>query len=248
MRRSTYTPHNKNAQIDAEILEKVDFRTETIFCLQYSRGAILKKSELKIMQIHASEMDNFSYLIYCQETLRGAAIDPSMRPELLLKEIDNRGIKLDLLLNTHGHADHIAGNAVILEHTGAKLAAHPVDITNPDIVLAEGTRLELGKGIIDVMHTPGHTPGSVIFKFDHQIVTGDTLFVSRCGRADLPGSDVVALYDSLQRLKKLPEDTVVYPGHDYGPTATSTIGWELKNNDYFKCPDLQSFTKLRLEG
>jgi glyoxylase-like metal-dependent hydrolase (beta-lactamase superfamily II) len=193
-------------------------------------------------------MDNFSYLIYCLETLRGAAIDPSMRPELLLKEIDTRGVKLDLLLNTHGHPDHIAGNAVILDHTGAKLAAHPADVPNPDILLSEGLEIMLGKGIIEVMHTPGHTPGSVIFKIGQQIITGDTLFVSRCGRADLPGSDVVALYNSLQRLKNLPEETEIYPGHDYGPTVTSTIGWELKNNDYLKCPDLRSFTKLRLEG
>jgi glyoxylase-like metal-dependent hydrolase (beta-lactamase superfamily II) len=169
-----------------------------------------------------------------------------MRPELLLDEIKKRGIKLEFLLNTHGHSDHISGNAVILNNTGVKLAAHPADMPNADILLAEGSQIELGEGRIEVMHTPGHTPGSVVFKTADQIVTGDTLFVSRCGRADLPGSDVVALYQSLQRLKKLPEETIVYPGHDYGPTVTSTIGWELKNNDYLKCPDLQSFTKLRL--
>lgn len=208
----------------------------------------MKKSEFKIIQIHASEMDNFSYLVYCQETLRGAAIDPSMRPELLLKEIDRQGVKLDFLLNTHGHADHIAGNSVIIEHTGAKLAAHPADMTDANILLLEGSQIVLGNGTIDVMHTPGHTPGSLVFKIGPRIVTGDTLFVSRCGRADLPGSDVVALYDSLQRLKKLPEETKVYPGHNYGPSVTSTIGWELKNNDYLKCPDLKSFTKLRMEG
>ena len=201
---------------------------------------------LQIVQIHASEMDNFSYLIYCPETLRGAAIDPSMRPELLLEEATKLGVKLELLLNTHGHQDHITGNALILERTGAKLAAHPLDVPNPDISLMEGSRLELGRGIIEVMHTPGHTPGSVVFKIGNQIITGDTLFVSRCGRADLPGSDVAALYDSLQRLKTLPEKTKVYPGHDYGPTATSTIGWELKNNDFLKCPDIQSFIQLRL--
>lgn len=203
-------------------------------------------SMLQIVQIHASEMDNFSYLIYCPETLQGASIDPSMRPELLLEEAAKLSVKLELLLNTHGHQDHIAGNALILEQTGARLAAHPDEVPNPDISLMEGSRLELGNGIIEIMHTPGHTPGSVVFKTGDQIITGDTLFVSRCGRADLPGSDVTALYNSLQRLKKLPERTKVYPGHDYGPTVTSTIGWELKNNDFLKCPDLQSFIELRL--
>ncbi len=193
-------------------------------------------------------MDNFSYLIYCQKTLRGAAIDPSMRPELLLEKATTLGVKLELLLNTHGHQDHVAGNDIIIEQTGAMLAAHPADVQNPDIPLAEGSKLELGNGIVEVIHTPGHTPGSVVFKTNDQIMTGDTLFVSRCGRADLPGSNVVALYNSLQRLKKLPKQTKIYPGHNYGPTATSTIGWELQNNDYFKCPDLKSFTKLRLES
>lgn len=203
-------------------------------------------SMLQTIQIHASKMDNFSYLIYCPETLQGAAIDPSMQPELLLEEAAELGVKVKLLLNTHGHQDHTAGNTLILERTGARLAAHPLDVPNPDISLMEGSRLELGNGIIEVMHTPGHTPGSVIFKIDKQIITGDTLFVSRCGRADLPGSDATALYDSLQRLKALPEETQIYPGHDYGPTKTSTIGWELKNNDFLKCPDLKNFIKLRL--
>ncbi|MDX2479612.1 MAG: hydroxyacylglutathione hydrolase family protein [Desulfuromusa sp.] len=203
---------------------------------------------LKIVQIHASAMDNFSYLIYCPKTLRGAAVDPSMRPALLLEQADKLGVKVVLLLNTHGHQDHIAGNESILKHTGARLAAHQSDVPCPDISLAEGSRLELGGSIIEVMHTPGHTPGSVIFKTGNQIITGDTLFVGRCGRADLPGSDVAALYNSLQRLKTLAGETQIYPGHDYGPTVTSTISWELRNNDYLKCPDLQSFIKLRLEN
>ncbi|MFK5927387.1 MAG: hydroxyacylglutathione hydrolase family protein [Desulfuromusa sp.] len=202
---------------------------------------------LKIIQILASEMDNFAYLVYCPVTRQGAAIDPSMRPELLLEKIAELGVKLKYLLNTHGHPDHVAGNPVILEQTGAKLAAHPADVPNPDISLKEGFRFELGNGCLEVMHTPGHSPGSVVFKTDNQIITGDTLFVSRCGRANLPGSDVVALYKSLQRLKKLPKETRIYPGHNYGPTVTSTIGWELNNNDYLKCKNLQSFTKLRLE-
>ncbi|MCF6267400.1 MAG: hydroxyacylglutathione hydrolase family protein [Desulfuromusa sp.] len=202
---------------------------------------------LQIIQIHASDMDNFSYLIYCPETLRGAAVDPSMRPELLLDRAAKLDVTLDFLLNTHGHQDHIAGNGLILEQTGAKLAAHPLDLPDPDISLADGSRLVLGNGIIEVMHTPGHTPGSIVFKTGQRIITGDTLFVGRCGRADLPGSNATELYHSLQRLKILPKETQVYPGHDYGSSVTSTIGWELENNDYFKCPDLQSFIKLRRE-
>lgn len=202
--------------------------------------------ELKIIQLAASQMDNFSYLLYCPETFLGAVIDPSMRPELLLNKASELGITITLLLNTHGHQDHTAGNPLILAQTSAKLAAHPEEISDPDIILMEGSQLQLGHGTIKVLHTPGHTPGSLVFLTGDKMITGDTLFVSRCGRADLPGSDVVELYHSLQRLKLLPRDTKVYPGHHYGPMTSSTIGWELEHNEFFKCPDLESFTTLRM--
>ncbi len=201
---------------------------------------------LKIIQFDASEMDNYSYLVYCPKTLEGAIVDPSMHPERPLKEADARDISLKLLLNTHGHQDHIAGNPEILARPGVQLAAHPAELPQADIPLQEGSKIRLGEGEIEVLHTPGHTPGSLVFKTGSAIISGDTLFVSRCGRADLPGSDVEQLYDSLLRLKKLPPETKVYPGHNYGPTPTSTIGWELENNEFIRCPDLPSFIKLRL--
>ena len=201
---------------------------------------------LEIIQIDASEMDNYSYLIYCPQTMQGAAVDPSMRPERLLDEAKQRGVTLNLLLNTHGHQDHIAGNPQIQAHAEVTLAAHPMDLSQAELKLADGTKLKIGNGSIEVLHTPGHTPGSLVFRTGKAIITGDTLFVSRCGRADLPGSNVEDLYQSLQRLKQLPAETRVYPGHNYGPTPTSTIGWELDNNEFLKCPDLPSFIKLRL--
>lgn len=204
--------------------------------------------ELNIVQFLASTMDNFSYLVYCPESLEGAVIDPSQRPELPLEKAREAGINIKLLLNTHGHQDHIVGNPQILQQTQARLAAHPLDIEDADIPLAEGDRLKLGNGELLVMHTPGHTPGSVVFRNGNSIITGDTLFVSRCGRADFPTSDVKQLYTSLQRLKQLPQETVVYPGHDYGPTPTSTLEWELKNNEFLTRPDLDSFIKLRMGG
>lgn len=203
-------------------------------------------ADLVIVQLDASEMDNFSYLIYCPETLQGAAVDPSMRPEVLLAEAERRGVTLTLLLNTHGHQDHIAGNPQIMAQSNVQLAASQIDLPSPDIPLTEGTKILLGNGEIEALHTPGHTPGSVIFKIGAKIITGDTLFVSRCGRADLPGSNVADLYNSLQRLKALPPETHIYPGHNYGPTTTSTIGWEQSNNDFLNCPDLASFIKLRI--
>jgi glyoxylase-like metal-dependent hydrolase (beta-lactamase superfamily II) len=202
--------------------------------------------ELNIVQLHASTMDNFSYLVYCPQSGQAAAVDPSQRPELLIQKAAELGVTINLLLNTHGHQDHVAGNPLILEQTQAKLAAHPAEVNQPDICLEEGSRLKLGHGEITVLHTPGHTPGSLVFRSGSFIITGDTLFVSRCGRADLPGSDVKHLYQSLQRLKTLPAETRVYPGHDYGPTPTSTLGWEFEHNEFIKAPDLESFIHLRM--
>ncbi|PLX97327.1 MAG: hypothetical protein C0622_13215 [Desulfuromonas sp.] len=202
--------------------------------------------ELEIVQLAASEMKNFSYLIYCPETLIGAAVDPSLRPEVLIAAAEERGVTLKLLLNTHGHRDHTAGNALIREQSGAQLAAHRDDVPEAEIPLGDGNTLEMGSGRIEVLHTPGHSPGSLVFKCGAQIITGDTLFVSRCGRADLNGSDVRKLYTSLQRLKKLPPETHVWPGHDYGPTPSSTLGWELEHNDFIRCTDLESFIRLRM--
>jgi glyoxylase-like metal-dependent hydrolase (beta-lactamase superfamily II) len=201
---------------------------------------------LNIVQIAASDMQNYSYLLYCPQTLQGAVIDPSMSPQRLLDEADKLGVELRYLLNTHGHNDHIAGNGQILARTEAKLAAHPADVTNAEIALTDGTVIRLGEGTIEVLHTPGHTPGSVIFKSGDMLITGDTLFVGRCGRADFPGSDVEALYNSLQRIKELPPETVIYPGHDYGTTPTSTVQRELTSNHFLNCPDLESFVRLRM--
>lgn len=201
---------------------------------------------LAIIQLKTSAMENFSYLLYCPETREGAVVDPSMSPHLLLEEAANRGVTLRLLLNTHGHQDHIKGNDDILAAGDIKLAAHPQDVPGADIPLAEGMQLPIGNSCITVIHTPGHSPGSVVFATADALISGDTLFVGRCGRADLPGSDVRQLYTSLQRLKKLPATTRVYPGHDYGPLPNSTIAWELEHNEFIKCPDLESFIALRM--
>lgn len=201
---------------------------------------------LEIVQIKAGQMENFSYLIYCPQTRRAAAVDPSLAPEHLLEEARRRELTVELLINTHGHRDHTAGNGQVLEKTQAKLAGHSRDVPQAQLPLEDGSTLELGEGRIEVLHTPGHTPGSICLHAGGGLVTGDTLFVTFVGRADMPGSDPEALYRSLQRLAEYPPETRVYPGHDYGPKPVSTIGYEKENNPYLKCTTLQEFLKLRM--
>jgi hydroxyacylglutathione hydrolase len=202
---------------------------------------------IEVVQVRAGQMENFSYLVYCSSTREGAAVDPSFAPEALLEAAAAQGVTLKILVNTHGHRDHIAGNEEILIRTGALLAAHPLDLPQADVPLEEGSILEIGEGRITVLHTPGHTPGSLTLHTPGALITGDTLFVTFVGRADLAGSDPAALYHSLMRLASFPEDTIVYPGHDYGPQPVSTIGFEREHNPYLQCPDLESFLQLRMK-
>jgi hydroxyacylglutathione hydrolase len=190
--------------------------------------------------------DNFTYLLICPATAQAMGVDPGRDPEVLLDELRRRGLTLVVLANTHGHADHTAGNAAVLAATGARHAAHPAELPGVDLPLGEGSVLTVGTLKVAVLHTPGHTPGSLVFHVGDALLTGDTLFVSRCGRADLPGSDPAALYHSLGRLGSLPGPTRVFPGHDYGPQPISTIAWERANNPYLRCPDLASFIRMRM--
>jgi len=201
---------------------------------------------LEILQIKAGQADNFSYLIFSPTTSSGIAVDPSFGPEDLLAAAQERHVVIEILVDTHGHRDHVAGNELILRETGAKLAAHPLDIPEADLPLKDGTRLSLGEDIVEILHTPGHTRGSITLNPPGALITGDTLFVTFVGRADLSGSDPTALYHSLRRLAAFAPETVVYPGHDYGPRPTSTIGFERENNPYLQCSDLESFLKLRM--
>ncbi len=200
----------------------------------------------EIVQVPITGTDNFSYLVICPQTGKALGVDPGVSPESLLSVIRSRDLSLQVLVNTHGHPDHIAGNAEVLKATGAKLAANLLDVSKVDIALSEGSQLQIGAITVDILHTPGHTPGSLVINPPGALITGDTLFVTRCGRADFHGSDPAALYHSLLRLAAFPPETKVFPGHDYGPKPQSTIAFEREHNEYMKCLDLECFLKLRM--
>jgi len=206
----------------------------------------MRVSALEIIQIPAGEMANFSYLLFCPETRQGIAVDPSLEPQHLLDVINQHQVKLTWLVNTHGHRDHIFGNALILKATGAKLAAHPLAGIHVDKALVDGDVLMIGANPVKILHTPGHTPADIALNPPGALITGDTLFVTKVGRADMPGSDPAVMYASLLRLAAFPGETLVFPGHDYGPRPYSTIEFERQHNPYLRCPDLESFLTLRM--
>ena len=195
-----------------------------------------------------------TYIVVCPQTGASAVIDPAGEPERILALIKEKSAHITLILNTHGHADHVQANEALKRASGAPVCMHAEDdlfFTDPerreriehelglppappaDRLLADGDILELGSLRVEVIHTPGHTPGSVCFKVNGHLFTGDTLFVGDVGRTDLSGGSLDRLIQSLaSRIIDLPPETVVWPGHDYGETPTSTIGRERAENPY----------------
>ena len=186
-----------------------------------------------IKQIAIGYMDNFSYLIGCENTRQALVIDPGSDVDQIVSLARKENLEIVTIVNTHGHGDHTAGNAALKERTGARVVIHELDgdrYPAADVLLSDEKTLQLGDLTVDVIHTPGHTPGGICLHARGNLFTGDTLFVGDSGRTDLAGGDRPSMGKSICRLMELPDDTVVWPGHDYGPTPSSTLGWEKRNN------------------
>ncbi len=191
---------------------------------------------------------NFTYLVAERPGGDAVVIDPSFGIEPVLKSIDAHGVKVRYVLNTHSHRDHVAGNREVKERTGARVVAHRAAPLDQDVSVEEGSTLEAGYLHFQVLHTPGHTKDSVLYVFEGQVATGDTLFVGECGRTDLPGGDPGEMYDSLfQRVLALDDGLVVLPGHDYGATPTSTVGRERVENYVLKPRSREEFVRFLRE-
>ncbi|MDA2915989.1 MBL fold metallo-hydrolase [Nitrospinae bacterium AH_259_B05_G02_I21] len=200
---------------------------------------------------------NFCYLLGCNKTGIGAIVDPSEEVPAILELAEREGISVQHILLTHAHGDHCSGVPEVVQATGAPIAVHAAEADNFQghgdynvVALQDGDTVALGEVHLEVIHTPGHSPGGVSFYHapSKQVLTGDCLFVGYCGRADLVGSDPEALWRSLQRLADLPDETVTYPGHNYGVTPTSTIGEQKATNPYYLCASMEEFVELRLYG
>ena len=212
----------------------------------------------------AGQMVNFVYLIGDKDAGECLLVDPAWDVAGLLRTAEEDGMNVTGALATHYHPDHVGGDlfgtqveglARLLELRGVKVHVHTDEahgvkvmtgLSDSDLVRHEGgDRVRVGEVEITLLHTPGHTPGSQCFLLGNRLISGDTLFVQGCGRVDLPGGDPEEMYRTLTgRLAALPEDTVLYPGHDYGPTPTSTLGEERRSNTYLRVPDLDSWLRL----
>jgi glyoxylase-like metal-dependent hydrolase (beta-lactamase superfamily II) len=189
-----------------------------------------------IKQLLVGSWDVFCYLVGCKKTREAVVIDPGGEVDRILEAAEKENLKIRYIVNTHFHGDHTLGNRELKEKTGALIVLHALDddlLRGPlkaDIRVTGETTLKVGEIVFQILHTPGHSPGGICLYAQGNLFTGDTLFVGDSGRTDLVGGHRPTLGASLRRLMTLPEETVVWPGHDYGPSPTSTIGREKRTN------------------
>ena len=192
-------------------------------------------------QIRTGGDRTFSYVVADEGSRAAALVDPGYDPERLLDRIRELELELAYVINTHSHYDHTGGNAHVLGHTGAKLAA----FESGDIPLVDGSTLELGELTLRIIWTPGHTYDGICILVEDVLITGDTLFVGKVGGTGF-GDDARAEYDSLhQKILTLPEHIRVFPGHDYGVRPESTIGDEKKENPFLLRDSLEAFVDTK---
>ncbi len=219
--------------------------------------------ELIVEQIEIGPMRNFVYLVGSRSTREVAIVDPAWDIERLIRLVDERGYKLTAALVTHYHPDHVGGSFGGQRIAGLAelLALRPVKIyaqrgecdgirkvtgvSASDLVAVDsGTRMNIGPVEVEFLHTPGHTPGSQCFRIKDTLVSGDTLFISGCGRVDLPGSDPEQMFHSLRKLAQLPDHTVLLPGHNYDPVPRATLGETRHRNHYLQIGDLETWRRM----
>lgn len=186
---------------------------------------------MKVHQLEVGGMQNYTYVVEDEQTSEAIIIDPSWDLDLVLDVVEKNGLEVKYIVNTHHHFDHTTGNEAMAKRTGAKIVQHKASTLKNDVTVSDGDKIKFGESELVVVHTPGHSKDSMCLVGDGKVFSGDTLFVGNCGRVDLPGGSASELYHSLfDTVCKLDDSLVMYPGHNYGSSATSTIGREKKTN------------------
>ena len=207
---------------------------------------------MHVQQLVVGMMGVCCYIVSCEQTGEAAVIDPGGDEDRILAFLQEKNLKLKYIINTHGHLDHVCGNGPVQKATGAQIVMHEADIASfgdpsirryfsglglaesppADVAVQEGDTIAIGQESLQVLHTPGHTPGGMCLYSAPHCFTGDTLFAGAVGRTDFPKGSMQQLVDSIRtKLLVLPPDTIVWPGHGYGGLQ-STIGQEAKINPY----------------
>ena len=207
--------------------------------------------------IHSMElgpMENFVYLIHDHASNTAAIVDPAWEVDKLLHFADEKNIKITDILLTHSHHDHINGLQQTMEHCDARIHLLKPEakfwgaaIDKP-VLHHGGDQINIGESTINILHTPGHTPGSACYHVGNDLIAGDTLFVFGCGRCDLAGGDPEEMFQTLKKMKsELAGSTLVHPGHNYAPQSpTSSMENQCQGNPFLHFDQAADFVKYRM--
>jgi hydroxyacylglutathione hydrolase len=213
---------------------------------------------LYFKQMEIGPMENYVYLIGSTETRKAAVVDAAWDIDEILRVAAQNEMEITHALVTHTHPDHVGGGFAgmeidgvteLLEKCKAKVVVHKAEaefikgVSSSDMIKTDnGDKVDVGGLEIQLMHTPGHTPGSQCFLVGNRVVSGDTLFIDACGRVDFPGGNPEQMYHSLtQKLMALPDEMILFPGHNYAPLKHATMGEQKKTNPYLRFSSLKQF-------
>jgi hydroxyacylglutathione hydrolase len=205
---------------------------------RYPHQIFTTTGSIQIIQFQSGPMQNFQYCVVDPVSKTMAVIDPAWSIEPMIHFSTLFGCRITQVWITHGHFDHVnqLNNLVnaISDTPQVVLFSKPLFTpeTSNTLAVTEGSTITFGDTQWDILHTPGHSPDSICFKYDTHLICGDLLFVNACGRSDLPGSNPLQMQQSMGRIGTLSGETRIYPGHDYGPTSTDTIQNQLMTNPH----------------
>ena len=209
-------------------------------------------NDLYLKQMEIGPMENFVYLVGSKDTREVFVVDPAWQVDTVLRVAKEEDLKIVGALVSHYHFDHTNGIEELLESLNVPIYVNKNDVPYLDVpgslvkAVDAGMKVKAGNVEIEMVHTPGHTPGSQCFHVRDHLISGDTLFINACGRTDLPGGDAKQMYHSLTgTLMKMPDDTVLCPGHNYSDKPMTTMGEQKKHNPYLMCDSLDNFLKFR---
>ena len=211
------------------------------------------KSNLYLKQVELGPMKNYIYFLGNSTSKEVAVIDPAWETHKIFEIAAQEELEIKALFITHGHHDHTNGIDAMLKELDIPVyvSKHEAEfykpVSNNVEEVDQNYEIRMGEVNIKFLHTPGHTPGSQCFYVENKLISGDTLFLDGCGRCDLPGGNPEEMYRTIySKLMKLPDDTIIYPGHNYHELAEDTLKNQRKTNPYMNCDHLQSFLKKRM--
>ena len=219
----------------------------------YNRDTMTRTNNLILQQMEIGPMQNFQYFVGDAATGEIAVVDPAWDVNFLCTQAKKQNFKITSVFLTHGHPDHTNGLDELLTRYDVPvyLSKYEAPFYKPQHVniveVEDRQKLKIGHIAFECLLTPGHTPGCQCFRYQNILITGDTIFIDGCGRCDLPGGNAKQMYASLYNIvMKLPDSTILYPGHNYGPTSSATLGSQKKTNPYLSCKSLDEFLSQRM--